>query len=85
MGRSSFVALLAFRGLVQGVLSLIGGAAFMTGLIISIYALMGGGVSAGFYGLAGFVVWYLVFWLRYEYDTAVLRRTPAGQQVHLIQ
>lgn len=85
MGRSSFVTLLAFRGLVQGVLSLIGGAAFMVGLISAIVALMGGGLTAGFYGVAGFVVWYLAFWARFEYDTAVLRRTPDGQQIHLIQ
>lgn len=85
MGRSSFVTLLAFRGLVQGVLSLIGGVAFLTGLISSVVALSGGGLTAGFYGVAGFIVWYVAFWLRFEYDTAVLRRTPEGQQIHLIQ
>ena len=84
MGRSSFMALLMIRPIVKGLLELSGGAGFLVGLVCLIYFLMGGGVSFGFYGVAGFVVYWVSFWLSFEYDTAVLRRTPDGQSIHLI-
>ena len=84
MGRSSFMTLLMIRPIVKGLLELSGYAGFLAGLVCLIYFLMGGGLSFGFYGVVGFIVYWVSFWLSFEYDTAVLSRAPAGQSIHLI-
>jgi membrane-bound ClpP family serine protease len=85
MRRSSLLLMLALREPVHGILGLIGYAAMVVGLVCLTLALTGSGLPMVVSGLVGLGVWYGTIRLRWTYDTAVLRRTPPGEQLYLIR
>jgi hypothetical protein len=85
MRRSPLLLMLALREPVHGILGLIGYLAMLIGLTCITLALIGSGLPMVVSGLVGLAVWYGTVWLRWTYDSAVLRRTPPGEQLYLLR
>ncbi len=83
MGRSSLLLLLALRAPVRGVLGAVGSLAMLSGLVCLVLALAGQDLLMVVSGIIGLGVWYMSVALRWSYDSAVLRRAPEGESMHL--
>jgi|tagenome__1003787_1003787.scaffolds.fasta_scaffold20852307_2 hypothetical protein len=84
MGRSSLLLLLAMRSPVHGILGAVGSLAMLGGLVCLVLAISGKGILMVAAGVIGLGIWYGSTVLRWSYDSAVLRRAPDGEYLHLL-
>jgi hypothetical protein len=85
MRRSPPLMMLALREPVHGILGLIGYLGMVSGLVCLALAVSGSGLPMVVSGVFSLGVWYGTVRLRWTYDSAVLRRTPPGEQLYLIR
>ena len=83
MGHSGFLLFLALRGPVRFVLGLAAAVGLLGGLVLLVLTLSNGGFVRGVVGFGLLFVWWLAYCGRFEFDRAVLRRTPPDQTFYL--
>lgn len=83
MGHSGFLVLLALRGPVRFVLGLAAAFSLLGGLVLLVLTLSNGGFLRGLIGIGCVFLWWLVCCGRFEFDRAILRRTPSDQSFYM--
>lgn len=83
MGRSGFLLFLALRGPVRFVLGLAAAVGLLGGLVLIVLTLSNGGFMRGLVGVGLLGVWWFAYCGRFEFDRAILRRTPPDQTFYM--